>query len=129
MISVIVSSKDDVMLRELNEDVKKTIGCEFEIVALENKNGRGICGVYNEGVRKAKFPYLCFVHEDVRFLTNDWGMRIVEKLSNKDTGVIGVAGSSLIAEDGIWTSVKRPFVKGQVVHTVNGKEQLDRFGI
>ena len=129
MISLIVCSKDKILLEELSENVEKTIGCEFELVAIDNRGGIGICRVYNEGLKRAKFPYVCFVHEDVRFLTKDWGKIVVEKLNNKEIGVLGVAGTSLMPENGMWFSVKRPFVKGQVVHVVNGKEQLERFGI
>jgi len=82
MISIIVCSKDKTLLEGLNGNVEKTIGCEFEILGIDNKIGNSICYVYNEGVKKAKYPYLCFVHEDVRFLTENWGRKVVEKLEN-----------------------------------------------
>ncbi|MBS3155733.1 hypothetical protein J4413_00665 [Candidatus Woesearchaeota archaeon] len=128
MISIIVCSKDKTLLEGLNGNVEKTIGCEFEILGIDNKIGNSICYVYNEGVKKAKYPYLCFVHEDVRFLTENWGRKVVEKLENNEVGVLGVAGSSLMPENGMWFSVKKPFVMGRVVHVVNGKERLDRYG-
>ncbi len=129
MISIIVCSKDGELLKELSEDIKSSVGCDFELVAIDNREMGGICRVYNEGLKKAKFPYVCFVHEDVRFLTKDWGKIVAGKLEDKEVGVLGVAGSSLMPENGVWFSVERPFVKGQVVHVVDGKEQLDRYGI
>ncbi len=129
MISIVVCSRDKRLLDELSENIKNSIGCDFEFIGIDNSLRRGITKVYNEGLKKAKFPYICFIHEDVRFLTDSWGKILIEKLKDKEIGVLGVAGSSFIPENGIWYSVKRPFVKGQVVHEAKGKEQLDRFGI
>ncbi len=52
--------------------------------------------MYNYGAEKAKYPYLLFVHEDVEFLTADWGKTIEGKMSEEDCGVVGFAGSKYI---------------------------------
>ena len=53
----------------------------------------GICEAYNKGAEQAQYQILCFVHEDVEFVTQDWG-RIVcgyfEKIDN--LGALGVSG-------------------------------------
>src|SRR3989344_2549800 len=129
MISIIVCSKNLELLKGLSENIQETVGCKFELVAIDNrKNQYGICTAYNAGIKKAKASSLCFVHEDVRFLTKNWGEILLKKLQDKKTGVIGVAGTTLLPEDGIWYSSQRPFVQGQVVHSFNNKEQLDKYG-
>jgi len=129
MISIIVCSKNLELLKGLSENIQETVGCKFELVAIDNrKNQYGICAAYNAGIKKAKASFLCFIHEDVRFLTKDWGELLLKKLQDKKTGVIGVAGTTLLPEDGIWYSSQRPFVQGQVVHSFNNKEQLDKYG-
>ncbi len=40
----------------------------------------------------AKYPYLFFVHEDVKFHLQNWGGVIENKLREPDCGVIGFAG-------------------------------------
>lgn len=129
MISIIVCSKNLELLKGLSENIQETIGCKFELVAIDNrKNQYGICSAYNVGIIKAKAPFLCFIHEDVRFLTNDWGKFILKKLEDKKIGVVGIAGTTILPEDGVWHSMQRPFVKGRVIHSFNDKEQLDKYG-
>jgi len=129
MISIIVCSKDLELLKGLSENIQETIGCKFELVAIDNRKSQyGICAAYNTGIKKAKTSFLCFVHEDVRFLTKNWGDVLLKKLQDKTVGVIGVAGTTLLPEDGVWYSAQRPFVHGQVIHSFEGKEQLDRYG-
>ena len=43
-------------------------------------------------MRRSRQPYLCFVHEDVRFVTQDWGRKIVAHLQDKEVGLVGIAG-------------------------------------
>ena len=129
MISIIVCSKDLELLKGLSENVQETIGCKFELIAIDNrKNQYCICSAYNAGIKKAKSSFLCFIHEDIRYLTKNWGELLLKKLQDKKIGVVGIAGTTLLSEDGIWYSAQRPFVQGRVVHSFNGKEQLDKYG-
>ncbi len=53
-----------------------------------------ICEAYNRGAAKAKYDILCFVHDDVEFITPDWGKNILQHFADDpDTGVLGVGGS------------------------------------
>lgn len=94
MISVIICSTSQHFLNQVENSIKTTIGVEYEVLFYDNAvDGKGICEVYNLLAQKAKFSYLCFVHEDVIFNTPNWG-RIVEKIFiNEKAGLIGVAGS------------------------------------
>ena len=94
MISVIISTQDSVLLHRVSENIKETIGVEYEIIAIENKAQYSICEAYNIGVSKSKFPFLCFVHEDVLFKTKMWGDRLTSIMKNDTTiGLIGIAGT------------------------------------
>jgi hypothetical protein len=94
MISCIICSNNDVLLRQIIESIKQTIGVYYEIVAIDNKQKKkGICAVYNEGASKAIFPYLCFVHEDVVFENIGWGNNVIAHFEKDSAlGLIGVAG-------------------------------------
>ncbi|WP_129714300.1 glycosyltransferase [Pedobacter sp. SYP-B3415] len=95
MISVIVCSVDPDQLEALMKNIEATISVPYELIAYDNRNtGRGICAVYNEGVKRAKYELLCFVHEDVRFLSADWGS-VVQNIfaNNSRCGLLGIAGS------------------------------------
>jgi hypothetical protein len=94
MISVIICSANPADLALVKANISKTIGVPHEILGFDNRAGdRGICEVYNLGARQAKFDLLCFVHEDVEMLTENWGEKVLgifEK--NPSLGLVGIAG-------------------------------------
>lgn len=96
MISIIISTYRSVLLEALKSNIEETIGVPFEVIAIPNKNGeKGICEVYNIAASKSKFPYLCFIHEDINFLTPNWGTSIIAFYSREiNIGVVGLAGST-----------------------------------
>lgn len=94
MFTVITCSVNPDSASALRANVEATIGVPFEFMAFDNREARrGICGVYNECARNARYDMLCFVHEDVEFRTNGWGEIVARKLREPDCGVIGFAGS------------------------------------
>ena len=95
MISIIISSANPDLLKNVTQNIKNTVGVPYEIVSFDNSKGEsGLCKLYNEGIRKAKFEYLCFMHEDVDIKTFDWGKIVIDHF-NKDSqlGLVGLAGS------------------------------------
>lgn len=52
-----------------------------------------MCSAYNEGVRKAKFPYLCFMHEDITFLSQNWGKECINEFVDPEVWMLGVVGA------------------------------------
>lgn len=94
MLSIIISSRDISLFNQLAKNIDETVGCEYEIIRIENLNYFGICKAYNLGVAKAKYDNFCFVHEDVLFRTSDWGKTICEILNDPKIGLIGIAGQT-----------------------------------
>lgn len=96
MYSIICCSVNPDEVASLKSNVADTIGMPFEFIAFDNRESHyGLCKVYNICAEKAKYDFLCFVHEDVRFLTKDWGKLMAEQLRQEGCGVIGFAGSIL----------------------------------
>ncbi len=94
MISLIVCSINKGLLEGLKASVAETIGVEHEWLIWDNrKSGKGICEVYNHMAEQAKYPCLCFLHEDLVFKTNGWGKYLLELFSGTDYDLIGIAGS------------------------------------
>lgn len=96
MISIIVCSINENLFKKFAENVAITIGTSYEIIKIDNSaNLYSLAEAYNHGAEKATFPYLCFVHEDVLFVTNDWGVLLLNSFAcNPQTGAIGIAGSN-----------------------------------
>jgi len=96
MISVIISSAKKELLQQVSKNIADTIAVAHEIIAFDNSAGaKGICEVYNQGIKQARYDILCFMHEDVAMKTADWGRVVLEIFDqNPNIGLIGLAGSS-----------------------------------
>ena len=93
MISIVICSADPKALEKVKSSIAETIGIGHEIIAIDNSERRsGICTIYNEGARLAKFPVLCFMHEDISFETKNWGELVYRHLKDNKIGMIGIAG-------------------------------------
>ena len=96
MLSIIVCSRNSRLDESFINNIYNTVGVEYELICIDNsKNTYSIFSAYNEGEQKCKFSYLCFVHEDVFFHTQDWGKNIIQHLQHPNTGIIGLAGGDL----------------------------------
>lgn len=121
MISIIICTRKSDIASTLKENIQNTIGCEYELVVIDNSDNRhSIFTAYNEGVRRAKGDILCFMHDDILYHTNGWGP-IIQKHFQDDPeiGLIGVAGSHINAKSPIYWS-NSPFISEHNLHNDNG---------
>lgn len=100
MISIIICNRRPNLLTEIHENIADTIGCDFELIAVDNSNNEyTIFTAYNEGITRAKGDIVCFMHDDVRCVSKDWG-QIVESYFRADAklGCVGVVGTHLMPD-------------------------------
>jgi GT2 family glycosyltransferase len=99
----------------LYENIVYTIGVPFELVVIDNsENKYSIFEAYNEGIKKASYNFLCFMHEDVWYHSQDWGKSIIKHLSISNIGLIGLAGAYyLLSIPSTWFKAK-PYVKNLI---------------
>lgn len=106
MISIIVSKYHSSQIEILKNNIERTIGVPYELIVIENGEGRmGLCEVYNNAARKARYETLCYTHEDVAFETMNWGLKVIDLFNgNKKLGLLGVAGSGFksLSPSGWW---------------------------
>lgn len=97
MISIIICSRETTIKTNLSENIKKTIGCEYELIVLDNsENKYSIFEAYNLGIFKSNYPILLFLHEDVFFHTKNWGSILLLFFENNpQVGLLGVAGTKI----------------------------------
>lgn len=99
MISIIICSRHPELLKLVSQDVEKTIGVPYEIIAIDNSSGNyGICEAYNLGAESSKYDILCFMHEDISFETDKWGETVLNIFSTSSIGALGVAGSTYVSD-------------------------------
>lgn len=108
MISLIVCSRNSDIPDSLKQNIKNTIGVEYELIVVDNSHSTySIFQAYNEGVRRANSPYLCFMHEDILYHTLDWGKNIINHFVDSKVGIIGIAGGHYMPDiPASWASAK-----------------------
>lgn len=93
MISIIISSYKENLFEAIVQNIEESIGdTTFEIVKVPNPGLMSIGNAYNKGAAIAKFEKLLFIHEDICFLSEEWGLELEGILEDKNTGIVGVAG-------------------------------------
>jgi hypothetical protein len=93
MISIIICSVNETLLTQVKKNIQNTIGVEHEVVAIDNLVKKySLTHAYNEGAAQAKYPYLCFLHEDILFHTQNWGQLLIDHLSEKSISLVGILG-------------------------------------
>lgn len=100
MLSIIICSVSPEFQKQVVENFTQTVGCEHEFIIFDNREPRyGLCKVYNLCAQKAKYPYLCFAHEDIVIATKGWGTKLIAHIQNDSSiGAIGVAGIGFVSE-------------------------------
>ena len=99
MISCIICSRKSDVSFDLRDNIATTIGCAYELITIDNsQNDYSMFSAYNEGVRRANGDILCFMHEDVLYHTQNWGLNVEKRFCNDNSlGLIGVLGSHYLA--------------------------------
>ena len=128
MISIIICSRYELLSNALLQNIADTIGVQYEIIHIANTcNQYSIFSAYNEGIKRSKFPYLCFIHEDVLFRSNNWGEKLATHLQQPDSGVFGLAGRDIVTRVPASWTVKLPAVNIIQSSKNNRKRTKKRF--
>lgn len=99
MLSIIICSNKPHLKEVIDENIRKTIGSVYELIWIDNTNSQySLAKAYNTGASVAKFDFLVFLHDDVRFVTNNWGNVIVELLKDNRIGLVGISGSTVLSK-------------------------------
>jgi hypothetical protein len=128
-ITIITCSINPESCNKMLESIKRTIGVDYELIVFDNREKKlGICQVYNHCAQKAKFPYLCFIHEDVTMPTPNWGKTMITFAeATPDCGIIGFAGGAIANKNFIswWCGSKGRYRYYDHDHTGKAKRLSD----
>lgn len=97
MISIIICSIRKELRAQVKENISATIGLEdYEVIVIENEiTNYPIAKAYNIAAKQAKYPFLCFVHEDILFHTNNWGALLIKHFETTNARLIGMLGCTV----------------------------------
>lgn len=130
-LSVILSTRQ--VDEEYIKHMQKTsgLGDRLEILTATNQGDKGLAQVYNELSTVAANAYQLFVHDDLIFETQDWGLKLINHLNKGTYDIIGMAGvRNELPASGCWWTNTRNMVGivnhiqyGQKYASVYSKEQ------
>ncbi|MBB4803655.1 glycosyltransferase involved in cell wall biosynthesis [Flavobacterium nitrogenifigens] len=124
MISLIICSRSKDISHNLNENIQTTVGCEYELIVIDNSaNQYSIFEAYNFGLKKSRYDFVCFLHDDILIHSSNWGELLVETFrENKEIGLIGVAGSLIKTKmpSGWWNSPQEK----KAIHLIQHSNKL-----
>lgn len=97
MVSIIICSRSSKISKSLQENIEATIGAPYELVVINNSsNSYSIFQAYNLGIKQSKGDYWCFIHDDLLFETENWGVALEHIFkTNPQVGLVGVAGAKV----------------------------------
>jgi glycosyltransferase involved in cell wall biosynthesis len=125
MISIIICSREKSIKKDLIENIKNSVGCEFELIIMGNsENNYSIFEAYNLGIEKSRGDFLCFMHDDIYIHTIDWGC-IINRIfnENQEIGLIGVAGAKIkTTMPSTWWDCPEDQYVIQIIQHFNNKE-------
>ena len=97
MLTIICCSVNKVYLDKLKLSIDNFSDIDTEFLFYNNLGSNlSIASVYNKLAKKSRFDNLLFIHEDVEFISPNWGLKLMEILKNKIVGVVGIAGSTYL---------------------------------
>lgn len=90
----------------------------FEIEFIEIKDAEYITKAYNSAMQSSDAKYKVYLHQDVFIINKRFILDVVDLFnSNKELGMIGVAGSAQIPTNGIWWESEQNYGKVYDSHT------------
>ena len=88
MLTILIWSVDQKLLKNLKKNIAKTIGdMIYEILDFDNSASNTSIARDNNGLRKAQFPYILYLHEDIYFHSMDWGRLLVRNFEKTWTRI------------------------------------------
>ncbi|MUP44175.1 hypothetical protein E0K83_00260 [Gramella sp. BOM4] len=128
MLSIIISTYRNNLYEALIKNINITIGnIEYEIIPVVNPGKMSISRAYNMGAETARFKKLLFLHEDIRFNSDNWGINLIKSLNTNNVGIIGLAGNK--RKSNLPTGHDQGIPKDKyifVTHQVNGMKKINR---
>lgn len=125
MITVVSSTRN--IDNKFIDMIRKTSGVkDIEILMYENNGSKSLTNVYNTGLSEAKNNIVVFMHDDIEIMTANWGQRLIKHFDNSEFGILGVAGTKSLSQNGVWWS-ERQSMYGHVKHTDGNKSWLSEY--
>jgi hypothetical protein len=110
--------------------ISDTIGVKHKVVCYPNFNQYSLPEVYNKAIQEHNAPntIMVFCHNDITVRTRTWGRLLLHKFNSSDFSIIGLAGTTFLAENGVWWHDRKKMY-GVVEHTDGYKTWVSEYAI
>lgn len=101
-VSIIICSRNSSISSYLHKNIQETIFRKgspytYEIIIIDNHTNKySIFEAYNSGLERSSGELLCFMHDDIEFLTKEWGDHLLEIFKNPQIGACAIAGCQIL---------------------------------
>lgn len=80
MISIIISSHNQLYFDQLSKNIESSIGVPYELIQIWNPGTYSINEAYQKGLEQSQYDNLLYIHEDIEFLDQNWGIELLNFL-------------------------------------------------
>jgi GT2 family glycosyltransferase len=119
-ISFITVSREEEKVQGLRESITSVFGHKGQQawdLLVADGTAHDLFTGYNSCAKHAVGDVLVFTHDDVRFLCNErCFQKPLELLTKPFTGILGVAGTTVMPKNGKWWDSKEDECRGMVAH-------------
>lgn len=86
--------------------IDATIGVKHKTICYPNFNQFSLSEIYNTAIEEHASPDSIFVmcHNDIKIKTKNWGKNLLKHFNYSNYGIIGIAGTTFVPENGQWWS-------------------------
>ena len=109
------------------KNVNATINCHYQVIICNNPGTHSLTNLYSSFLdkesdeNKSTLIYL-FCHDDIEFVTINWGRKLIELFNNNpEYGIIGLAGSKFYDGTRAWWGYDTKYKVGKIIHRIEGK--------
>ena len=125
MLTIAYSTKES--KPEFIEYLKKSSGFKkIHVIEKINNGEKSLAETYNEVLNEATTDIVVFCHDDIYFDTTGWYHKIQKHFDKTEYGIIGMAGTTAMPENGMWWADRRKMI-GVVNHESEGKKWASKY--
>ena len=130
-ITILISTrKSKEELQPFIKNIELTINAPYHIMIFNNQGTHSLSYLYsyflekenNENKENKEKSIYVFCHDDIEFVTVNWGRKLLDLFNNhQEYGIIGLAGTKVYDGTKPWWNYESKYKVGKVIHRVNGK--------
>jgi glycosyltransferase involved in cell wall biosynthesis len=111
LLSLIICSRNKHLPDDFISNIEQSIGCSYELVVIDNSDDNySIFEAYQKGFEESKGSYIAYIHDDIKFHTQNWGNLLIEQLSREGTGICGIGGRDTLVRVPCSWKVSLPYI-------------------